>query len=38
MAHAKVIIIAVLFGSAAYAVILGLLHVTRLIGLLDWLH
>ncbi len=37
MAHVKVIVIAVVFGVAAYAATLALLHVSRLIGLLDWL-
>jgi hypothetical protein len=38
MAHAKVVLIAAAFGVAAYAVTLGLLHISRLLGLLDWLH
>jgi len=37
MAHAKVVAIALLLGAAAYAVILGLLHLSRMAGILDWL-
>jgi hypothetical protein len=38
MAHAKVFLIALFFGLAAYAAILGLLRLSHMAGLLDWLH
>jgi hypothetical protein len=37
MAHAKVFLIAIVFGLGAYAAIQALLYVSRAAGLLDWL-
>jgi hypothetical protein len=36
--HARVIAIAVVFGLAAYAVVHGLIAITRALGWLDWMH
>jgi hypothetical protein len=36
-AHLRVFLIAAVFGIGAYGVILVLLHVSRELGLLDWL-
>jgi hypothetical protein len=37
MVHLKVLVRAAAFGLAAYAVILGLVYVSRQAGLLDWI-
>jgi hypothetical protein len=36
--HARVFAIAIVFGLGAYAVVQGLIAVTRYLGWLDWLH
>jgi hypothetical protein len=36
--HARVIAIAIVFGLGAYAVVQGMIAVTRHLGWLDWLH
>jgi hypothetical protein len=36
--HARVFAIAILFGLGAYAVVQGLIAITRQLGWLDWLH
>lgn len=36
--HARVIAIAITFGLGAYAVVQGMIAVTRHLGWLDWLH
>jgi hypothetical protein len=38
MAHVKVFFIALFFGLLAYVAINVLLYVSRMAGLLDWLH
>jgi hypothetical protein len=35
--HARVLLIALIFGVGAYAVALGLIRISRYFGLLDWL-
>lgn len=36
MFHLKVFALAAVFGLGAYAVILGIIHVTRALGFIDW--
>ncbi len=36
MSHLKVFALAAVFGLGAYAVILGIIHVTRALGFIDW--
>ena len=38
MTHVKVFVIAAAFGLMAYGGVHGLLYVSRMAGLLDWLH
>jgi hypothetical protein len=37
MTHLKVFALATVFGLGAYAVILGLIHVSRATGFLEWI-
>jgi hypothetical protein len=37
MVHLKVFVRAAVFGLAAYAVVLGLVYVSKQAGLLDWI-
>lgn len=37
MVHLKVMLLAAVFGLAAYAVVLGLVYVSKQAGLLEWM-